>query len=313
MNQTIYRTAWGVDIGRSAIKLCGPSGAIAPVVSSVSPALRIDDSAERARAEQETVIVNGTAWWFGETASVQAGTEPGLSVDFHRTTEYEVLVAASCKIVGKHGPVSVVGGLPSEASEQDRLDTAAMFVRYLPPGSLAKIVPQPAGVYFSEALRDTSLQGVTVVVVDVGRYSTDLAAIRNGRPIQSAFRSAGGVRIAVDHLRETLRGVVRGTPSYERIEKALLTGKLVYMRETFDVTAQATAAKLVLMSEVSNALAILSTKLRGEVDTVLLSGGGSELITIDNVRRSGRNAVACGLAYLAQRASGSAVDGTSRG
>ncbi len=295
--------AWGIDIGRSSVKIVGPEGPLPLIPSAVAPAIPIDDPAEAARAARDTVEVCGASWWFGQTAVVQANAEPGLSPGFQHTREYEVLVAGSCARIDASRAVGVVAGLPSEASQADRETVQELFLRYLPEGSRVSVVHQPAGVFFDEARRDPAIAKGNAIIVDVGRYSTDLAAVREGRPVQSAWQSLPGVRFAVDRLREALRGVVQGSPAFARLEQALLTGEISYNAQRTDVHEAVNAAKQALSAEVNRGVQALLAQLRGEVDVIILAGGGAELVDLANARRStsGRMAVASGFAYLARQ------------
>jgi hypothetical protein len=295
--------AWGIDIGRSSVKIVGPDGPLLLLPSAVAPAIPIDDPAEAARAAKDTVEVRGAPWFFGQTAVVQANAEPGLSPGFQHSIEYEVLVAGACTRVASSRAVSVVAGLPSEASAADRELVVDIFKDYLPAGSKISVVHQPAGVFFDEARRDPSIAQGNAIIVDVGRYSTDLAAVREGRPVQTAWQSLPGVRFAVDRLRESLRGVVQGSPAFARLELALLTGEISYNAQKTDVAGEVAAARDALSAEVNRGVQALLAQLRGEVDVIVLAGGGADLITVPNARRStsGRMAVASGFAYLARQ------------
>ncbi len=142
----------------------------------------------------------------------------------------------------------------------------------------------------------------TVVVVDVGRYSTDLAVAKNGRAVQGAYKSVPGVRLAVDALAAAVRPLVPGTPTFERLEDALRTGTLRHAMTAFDVAEQVKTAREKLSSEVNRALSAMSTSLRGQLDGVVLAGGGAEYIALDVptvCAPHGRYAVASGFALMA--------------
>jgi hypothetical protein len=308
---------YGIDIGRSGIKLVAPSLSEELIPASAALAFPLDDPGEVGQARLETVRVAGRDWFFGQTAQVQASPEPGLHPDYHRTAEYEVLVAGSIQVLaagdqGKTGcPLTIVAGLPSEATLDDKTFVQNLFHRYAPAGSVVRVIAQPAGALFCASAARPDLLKLSVVVVDVGRYSTDLAVTRAGRPVQGAFQSLPGVRLAVESLLASVRRDLSGAPSFERLETALRTGKLVHAMREHDVAAQAAQACAVLQSEVNRALKALSNQMRGQIDAVVLAGGGADLITLDVpsvIAPGGRFAVARGFARIATELAARGLD-----
>lgn len=297
--------ATGIDIGRSGVKIVH-AGKQLPILPAVAcPAFPIDDPDEAARASADTVtLVNGARWFTGDTAVVQGDTTPGVFAEWDQTDEYEALVAASIAKVSADPalPLRIVAGVPSEAGQSVKEHVHALFMRHAPAGSRIKIVAQPAGALFAAAADNRHLLESTVVVVDVGRYSTDLAVAKNGRAVQGAYKSIPGVRLAVDALATAVRPLVSGTPTFERLEDALRTGTLRHAMAAFDIAEQVTAAKERLDAEVSRALSAMSASLRGQLDGVVLAGGGADFITLDVPTAQaphGRYAVASGFALMA--------------
>ena len=145
-------------------------------------------------------------------------------------------------------------------------------------------------------------EGSSTAIVDVGRYSTDIALSQNGRPVLGAYASVPGVRLAVDVLASSLRGKITGTASFEVLETALRTGKLVYAMKNIPCTAEIAAAKERLSADIKRTLQTLITRQRGNIQAVVLAGGGAELITLDVpvIVAAGRHAVARGFALLAE-------------
>ena len=263
---------FGIDIGRSGVKISTSTADMGIIPAVATPSVPIDDPDEAARADIETVRVRGRNWFFGNTAIVQAAPEPGLHSEFHRTEEYEALVAGAIKSVTRGDPVVIVGGLPSEASPDDRELVRQTFYRHAPAGSTVKIIAQPVGALFSAVSKDRQLVDLTVAVVDIGRYSTDMTVSRSFRQVQGALKSAPGVRLAADALWSSIRRDVSGTPSFDRLETALRTGVLRHAMREHDVRAEAATAKGALQAEVNRAIHALSTQMKGQIDVVVLAG-----------------------------------------
>ncbi|MBU2767990.1 ParM/StbA family protein [Acidithiobacillus ferrivorans] len=295
--------ATGIDIGRSGVKIVH-AGKQLPIMPAVAcPHFPIDDPDEVKRAERDTVALqDGKRWFTGETAVVQGDTTPGVFAEWDQTDEYEALVAASIAKVSTGEALRIVAGVPSEAGQSVKEYVHALFTRHAPTGSRIKIVAQPAGALFSAAADNRHLLESTIVVVDVGRYSTDMAVAKNGRAVQGAYKSLPGVRLAVDALAAAVRPLVSGTPTFERLEDALRTGTLRHAMTTTDIAEQVAAAREKLNSEVGRALNAMSASLRGQLDGVVLAGGGAGFIKFDVptvMAPQGRYAVAMGFALMA--------------
>lgn len=295
--------ATGIDIGRSGVKIVH-AGRQFPIMPAVAcPHFPIDDPDEARRAAKDTVTLpGGTRWFTGDTAVVQGDTTPGVFSEWDQTDEYEALVAASTAKVTTGEALRIVAGVPSEAGQSVKDYVRALFLRHVPAGSHIKIVAQPAGALFAAAADNRHLLESTIVVVDVGRYSTDLAVAKNGRAVQGAYKSVPGVRLAVDALAAAVRPLVSGTPTFERLEDALRTGTLRHAMTTIDITEQVTAAREKLNSEINRALNAMSASLRGQLDGVVLAGGGAEFVTfgVPTVPApQGRYAVATGFSLMA--------------
>ncbi len=295
--------AFGIDIGRSGVKISTPTSDHPIIPALAVPAFPIDDPEEAERAATDTVLVNGRHWFIGQTASVQGSPEPGNHSEFHRSEEYEALIAGVLRKLATHGrSMAIVGGLPSEATPDDKEHVSRLFMRYAPPGSKVKIIAQPAGALFSATALNKSLAQANVAIVDIGRYSTDLAFSRSGRQVQGSLQSAPGVRLAADTLYNAVRSAISGTPTFERLEEALRTGTLRHAMQAHDVRATAQLARDCLEMEVKRAIHALSTKLKGQIDHVVLAGGGADLIKLDVpfvLAPHGRHSISRGFAMYA--------------
>lgn len=311
--------AVGIDIGRSGIKLAytTPDGAqetlpIIPAIACRSQLLTDHD--ERERAKHETVTLsNGEEWWYGNTAQIHGLSEPGIFSEWSKTDEYEALFLGAINELrrkGISGPIRLVGGLPSEATEQQRTEVAELFTSHLPEGSKVRILPQPAGAFFSVASNNPELSqpDVRVAVMDVGRYSTDYALIQGGRPVSGAFFSAEGVRFMVKQLGALVREKTQVEPPFERLERALREKKIVINTIPHAIEEQVASVCSDFGNVQLRKFQELTTRAKGAIDYVILAGGGgtfvqdtlSQTINITPVTH-GRHSIAVGLMIVANR------------
>lgn len=308
----------GLDIGRSGIKIAIRNGRpqmveLDIIPSSACPAIPLVDQDEAARAAEETIMVDGESWWFGETAVIHGQAQsPGNFSDWVLSTEYRALLHGSIKklaMKGFGGPYKIVAGLPSEAG-QDLRDKVTTLIRDVAgPESRVKVVAQPAGIYFIRAADNPALRepGVRCAVLDVGRYSTDLAIIAGGRPVGNAFRSFSGVRWAVEALAQRLRGRVDMLPPFERLERALLTAKLTVNTKPVEIGEDVATVRAQFAAELERNYKNLAADAKGAIDHIILGGGGSELVAEElgklvqvDLLKDARRAVARGFLYAAQ-------------
>lgn len=308
----------GLDIGRSGIKIAIRNGRpqiveLDIIPSSACPTIPLVDQDEAARAAEETVTVDGEDWWFGETAVIHGqGQSPGNYQGWVTSPEYIVLIHGALKKLVARGfeePYKIVAGLPSEAGQELRDKVTKLIQDAAGPSSRVKVVAQPAGIYFVQAASNPTLResGVRCAVLDVGRYSTDLAIIASGRPVGNAFRSYSGVRWAVEALAQRLRGRVDMLPPFERLERALLTAKLTVNTRPVEIAEDVATVRAQFAAELERNYKNLAADAKGAIDRILLGGGGSELVAEElgklvqiDVPKNPRRAVARGFLYAAQ-------------
>lgn len=128
------------------------------------------------------------------------------------------------------------------------------------------------------------LAGVTTLVVDVGGYTTDVAAVDpNGEIDPLSLKSVRtGVISATDEFETNLRGnnatlfIDTGDIDIRRIEQALLIGKYKFGKLNIDCKAEAEAALNSLTNDVIQV--INSAGGVANYDVMLLTGGGSALL-----------------------------------
>lgn len=300
----------GVDIGRSGVKVSmrdGEDFSDLPIIPAV--AIPADSLAEINEVAQEVgkVTVKDMVWLYGRTAVEQGSGEPGVFAQWEKSLEYEAIIAGVSQVLRDLYPgddLLVVSGLPSESSLTARQEVAALFAEHLKP-RVVKVWPQPLGALWAAAHDRPELleEDTRTAVVDVGRYSTDLALVTGTTPNAQAYRSVGGVRVAVDKLAQLLRPRFDQAIPFERLEEALYNhGRLRFNGETHDVSQECQVAKQALYQVISAGVGGLKTQARGMVDHIVLAGGGADFANIQKaiIPAGGRHAVARGFAYIAE-------------
>jgi len=295
----------GIDIGRSGVKISIPAGRLPVFPALACPARVIEEPGEALLAARQTVEHEGQRWFWGETAAIHGGVNPAHDPDFEGSAPYAVLMAAAVQQVLRDLGDALLQlglGVPAEAGQGVRRAVERCAVRLLPKVKM-RVVAQPAAVLAAAAAHDPQLLQQTVALVDVGRYSTDVAVSVQGRPVAGSLFSLPGVRIAVDDLLVRVKGQLVGTPSFEQLEQALQTGVLRHRLSEQSVDSPAYHARLRLQAVVEEAIRRVQL-LRPDVQVLILAGGGVELLDRKRlpphrIAPGGRYAVADGLARLA--------------
>jgi hypothetical protein len=300
----------GVDIGRSGIKIAikeDDNFSDLPIIPAI--AIPADSLAEIDETTQEVgkVTVGDMIWLYGRTAVEQGSGEPAVYAQWEKSQEYEAIVAGVSQVLHELYPgdkLIVVSGLPAESSVTSRQDVAEMFKRHL-KAEIVKVWPQPLGALWAAAHdRPDLLEDDTrTAVLDVGRYSTDLALVTGTTPNAQAYRSTGGVRVAVEKLSQLLRARFDQAIPFERLEESLYKGGILrFDGESHDVKAECKVALQMLDQVITAGVGSLKTQARGMVDYVVLAGGGAQFADIPKALTpaGGRHAVARGFAYIAE-------------
>ncbi len=296
----------GIDIGRSGVKIVSGEKRL-PIFPAVACLARpIDEPEEAVRAVAQTCEFGGRKWFWGETAEIHGQAQPGNDPGFEMTDGYAVILQAAigqARLAGMAlGRVAL--GVPSEAGAIVR-ESVAQRISAILPGTAARVVAQPAGVLATVAAQRPEVLQQTVAIIDVGRYSTDVAISVRGRPVAGSLFSLPGVRGAVDVLTGALRQRLPGTISFETIEVALRESFVVHRMQRVNVAKEARQAREHLTAIVDQAVARIQT-LQPDVEALILAGGGVDLldsgILPPHMRApGGRYAVADGLSRIAAR------------
>lgn len=294
----------GIDIGRSGVKIVS-GGKRLPIFPAVAcPVRQIDEPQEAARASAQTCEFGGRRWFWGETAQIHGQAQPGNDPGFEMSDAYAVILQAAVAQASRAGLHlgRVVLGVPSEAGAVVREAVAQRIVSILPDAA-TRVVAQPAGALAAVVAHRPEILQQTVAIVDIGRYSTDVAVSVRGRPVAGSLFSLPGVRAAVEVLAGMLRQRIPGTIGFEMLEAALKDGVVVHRLQRMDVTEEARQARQRLQAVVEEAVSRIQT-LQPDVQTLIFSGGGLDLLDCGRLpvhlrAPAGRYAVADGLSRIA--------------
>ncbi len=294
----------GIDIGRSGVKITS-GGQRLPIFPALACVARpIEEAAEAQRTAAQTLDHAGRSWFWGESAHIHGHAQPGNDAGFEASDAYAVVLQAAVAQARLAGMAlnRVVLGVPSDAGESVR-SVVTQRLKDLLPQSQLRVVAQPAGVLAAVAAQRPEILQQTVAIVDVGRYSTDVAISVRGRPVAGSLISLPGVRAATEALAALLRARAVGTIGFEVLESALRSGEITHRLQRLDVQAEARQARQQLQASVLEAVARIQA-MQSDVQILILAGGGVDLLDGNGLPAhetapGGRYAVADGLSSIA--------------
>ena len=291
----VFRTAIGLDVGRSAVKVVANANGLfyrLTFPSIVSPAFAIADEATAQRAAADTVEVQGKSYFVGDTARLQGrvNVSGGLSNDWTELPQYLALVASAIArlkaqgVAGLDDPYIVIGTPASLfGAQKKRLEERT---REIVKGEI-KVLPQPMGAYLDFTLdpngspikakvRNDAGHPRSWAVVEVGHFTTDFLLMREGNYIEQVADSCEGVSFAAQHLVKILATKGINTNPLEA-ERALQTKKIVHFGEKSIPEEVGAAARHVVEKIMAKATSLLSEEV-ATLDGILLAGGGAPLV-----------------------------------
>lgn len=294
----------GIDIGRSGVKIMSGQHRL-PIFPALACSARpIDEPEEAARAAEQTLDHGGRRWFWGDAARIHGHAEPSNDAGFETSDGYLVILRAAvarARAAGM-GLDRLALGVPSDAGAAVR-ETVAQRLGEILPEARVRVVAQPAGVLAAVAARRPEVLHHTVAILDIGRYSTDVAISVQGRPVAGSLFSLPGVRAAVDVLGAALRQRLPGTIGFETLETALRSGVVLHRLQRVEVRDEVRPARARLQDVVQEAISRIQV-LQPDVQTLILAGGGADLLDIHSLpphehSPGGRYAVADGLSRIA--------------
>lgn len=215
----------GIDLGRSAVKVVARQGqqkAGLMFPSAVVRAKQVVFDQLRAKAADDTVELGTETYWTGDTALMQNWTAEatGREDDWVAKPAHDVLIRSAMDRLARagmkvDGPAFVTIGVPSRVF-RERRDLVrvvhANTVAVLGKQAEVFVQPQPFGVIANYTLDEEGFNAPgkamdrdSYVVVEVGQFTTDFAAVVKGQPVIDATASTDGLELVVNHIRSRLR------------------------------------------------------------------------------------------------------------
>lgn len=298
------QVAIGLDIGHSSVKvvLAAPGEARQrfqfPTV--VMPAIHLTDDATRAKAQADTVDVNGQKFFVGETAIIQSIPRnfSGLHRAWVETAEHDaLLVAAWNKVILRLGGVPnqaiVTLGLPAAFFDslrgQLRSRAHTLLRQYIPHSHTVdvRVRSQAEGPLMQVAFNedgsfDTSrdLDRETWGVIEVGHFTTDFSLSARGQVRQDvAEHPCSGVHQVYQRVSAEIGRLDKQfSRSLESTQRAVLTGKAMIGGKETDVSHIVNEAKSVLAQKVANDALSLFGETLDTLTGIVVAGGGAPIV-----------------------------------
>lgn len=279
----------GLDVGRSGVKLAFFfNGEVKThfIPSVVSPAKQLTFDANPTNTQENTVIVDGKAYFVGDTAIQQGAAQTvGLSNEWLNGVEHRALLERSKTLLKSYGvvPKLIVAGLPVSTfnSNVELLfkQVSAVFNCGVQP------VPQPWGVFQDCILTDDgryksnqpSVAFEKFAVIDVGHFTTDILLMNNFQWIEESSGSSVGMYKAVMELQSQLQ--LKGiSATLIECQEIMQTGKVKEFGEYTDVSdlveKSIPMTTSVVVQEVKN---LIGNQAR-TIDHIIIAGGGSQAV-----------------------------------
>ena len=293
------RTCIGFDVGRSAVKLVAVHGSKQKIEktevtypSAFSPAVRITDDREAARAATETVSVDGQNYFVGETAVLQGRDDliAGLSDDWAFTKQHAALFLSGLKKLEAEGVPGVataviVAGLPARLYAHQKASYAAELSKHAGQAEI-KVVPQPLGPYYTMMLSKDGTQSKDFKgdddswgIIEVGQYTTDFALVEQGRTIENAFGSCDGMRIAAEALIKLVLERHNINITLSEATDAMANPRIKNYGKVIDVSNEIQVAVAPLSQTIMDkANQLFGDRIR-KMDGIRIAGGGAPLVS----------------------------------
>lgn len=279
-----------IDAGRSAVKVVVSTPTSTQrflFPSVVMRATELSDEIEASGATRDTIFFGANNYWVGNTAQIQRSPGAGieLSDNWITTEEHRVLLLSALQraeaFLAPKAEKLIVLGLPGRQFKQQRAVLAKIAQELF--ADEVKIIPQPKCPYHrflqqpnGQLASGRSLQE-SWAVIDVGRFTTDIAVIVEGHFIEQGLDSCDGTKGAAEVMLSILND--KGVKStITDAEKALQRRALNYRGNHLDLgrEAQLATKSLVnqIMATITRVIEPYSTTLHG----LILAGGGAPLV-----------------------------------
>lgn len=293
------KTVIGLDLGRSALKMvaCWQQGgethrARVSFPTSVAPARRLVGGEESRAALEDTVVVDGQAYFIGRTATLQAGDrmQGGFNDQWLFTPEHGALLkgaldkAAAAGVPDPHS-AEVVVGLAGRSFVPSNDEYLAALRRHLPKASQT-VFPQPLGPFFQMLLDEQGREAMPDlltqkwVVVEIGQFTTDFALLVDGSAIEEKYSSCNGMRKVAEQLgREISSSKGITNLSMPELTQTLQTGTIEIMGSQVSVQDELQRAVQPLVQEIVETGSVVMGDYLRRATGVLVAGGGAPLMS----------------------------------
>lgn len=298
------QVAIGLDIGHSSVKVVvaepGKPRQRFQFPTVVMPAIHLTDDSTRAKAQADTVEVNGQKFFVGETAIIQSIPRnfSGLHRAWVETADHDaLLVAAWNKVILRLGGVPnravVTLGLPAAFFDsmrgQLRSRAHTLLRQYIPHSHTVdvRVRSQAEGPLMLVAFKedgsiDTSqdLDRETWGVVEVGHFTTDFSLSTRGQVRQDvAEHPCSGMHQVYQRVSADIGRLDKQfSRSLESTQNAVFTGKATISGKETDVSHIVNDAKMILAQKVTNDALSLFGETLDTMTGILVAGGGAPVV-----------------------------------
>jgi len=206
-----------------------------------------------------------------------------------KSSAYRALLKRAIRQIPTHARVFCVTGLPVSYYQEDRKTLKEVFMQ---EGVFEEVsvIPQPMGAYFHYAIEQSGkfnqvFSKSNIVIVDIGRYTTDIAVIVGGDYIDEL---SGSITVGVDYMVKILqKKLIERFPNItdESILEGIRNRNLFYYGKYYPINADVEAAIERVSKDIQSYTANL---IEGEVriQKAIVTGGGANIfkkIKIDRI------------------------------
>lgn len=280
--------AIGLDIGHSAVKIAdGDTTAIFP--SAATPAVKLDTEEAGAAAKADTVTVDGTAYFVGETALIHTNGVllDGLRDDWLTTAEHAALLASGwARALRSTGSddLRLVLGLPSRLhdTQHDRLREIAALSLQIDKSRIS-VLPQPLAAFMAMVLDEDGAPSRDITaerwgIIDIGYYTADFGVVDGGVWSMAGAKSSNGASQMADALRGAINSTHGVNLTLRDADKALRTGSVRIYGKVIDLAgAVESAIDLYAKQIMEHAIAAFGQRL-STLDGILVAGGAANVV-----------------------------------
>jgi PRTRC genetic system protein D len=233
----------------------------------------------------DKVEVDNFRYYVGENALAEGSPISLIGDHFHGSKEWKALLAYALYGIREQGShvEKLVLGLPlSQYNEQRKQQLRAVKdFRFSVNGEDYQftfdkifILPQGAG-----AILEYITQEDGTAIVDIGYYTLDLAAFREGEfSVEQSASINYGIQKLYHSIAKELNRRWNISPDTKKIEKLLRSGKLLLEGQEIDIREMLTELKFGYAEDLVSRLNDNWSEVLKDVNRVVFIGGGTEVI-----------------------------------